>query len=215
MFHDIDGSVGGVPDSYIVIDNGIADDPQHCQIKPDWNAAVCKGDMGRMQIGAAGGGGRGGGAGGRGGAAGPGAAGGRGGPGAAVAVLALPAVLAVLPQLAVLAQLEVLALLEVVAELAVEVPLLHRSFSAAMVRKFTVSGDTTVLAGTEIRAESEAPSLNISVRELDNGSWVIVELPGYTTAATGTAQTSMDALRSASSTSYYQRRRHTLGKACL
>src|SRR5271156_140475 len=55
VFHDIDGSVGGVPDSYIVIDNGIADDPQHCQIKPDWNAAVCKGDMGRMGIGAGGG----------------------------------------------------------------------------------------------------------------------------------------------------------------
>ena len=71
-------------------------------------------------------------------------------------------------------------------------------------RKFTVSGDTTVLAGTEIRAESEAPSLSISVRELDNGSWVIFELPGYSSAATGTAQTSMDALRSASSTSYYR-----------
>ena len=60
----------------------------------------------------------------------------------------------------------------------------------------TVAGDTTVRAGTEIRAESEAPSLNISVRELDSGSWVIFELPGYSTAATGTAQTSMDALRS-------------------
>jgi hypothetical protein len=71
-------------------------------------------------------------------------------------------------------------------------------------RKFTVNGDTTVLAGTEIRAESVAPSLNISLRELDNGSWVIFELPGYTTAATGTAQTSMDALRSASSTSFYR-----------
>jgi cell migration-inducing and hyaluronan-binding protein len=72
-------------------------------------------------------------------------------------------------------------------------------------RKFTVTGDTTVRAGTEIRAESEAPSLNIGVRELDSGSWVIFELPGYSTAATGTAQTSMDALRSATSTSYYKR----------
>src|SRR5215471_9828834 len=77
VFHDIDGSVGGVPNSYIVIDNGIADDPQNCQIKPDWNAAVCKGDMGRMGINAGGaGGGRGGGFGAGGGAAaGPGAAG--------------------------------------------------------------------------------------------------------------------------------------------
>jgi len=68
VFHDKDGSIAGVPDSYIVIDNGIADDPEHCQIKPDWNAAVCKGDMGRMQIGAGG-------------------AGGRGGPGAPAAIL--------------------------------------------------------------------------------------------------------------------------------
>src|SRR5580700_1836565 len=57
MIHDIDGSASGVPDSYIVIDNGIADDPEHCQIKPDWNAAVCKGDMGRLGIGAPRGGG--------------------------------------------------------------------------------------------------------------------------------------------------------------
>jgi cell migration-inducing and hyaluronan-binding protein len=154
VFHDIDGSVGGVRDSYIVIDNGIADDPEHCQIKPDWNAAVCKGDMGRMQIGAGGAGGR-------------GAAGARGGPSGRGAGA---------PQIT-----------------------LSRNG-----RKFNVSGDTTVLAGTEIRAESESPSLNISLREMDNGSWVIFELPGYSSAATGTAQTSMDALRSASSTSYYR-----------
>jgi cell migration-inducing and hyaluronan-binding protein len=36
------------------------------------------------------------------------------------------------------------------------------------------------------------------------GSWVIFELPGFTTAATGTTQNSLDALRSATSTSYYK-----------
>ncbi|MEO8096770.1 MAG: hypothetical protein ABI811_03655, partial [Acidobacteriota bacterium] len=36
------------------------------------------------------------------------------------------------------------------------------------------------------------------------GSWMIVELPGYTTAASGTAQASLDALRSATSNSYYK-----------
>ncbi len=56
VFHDIDGSVGGVPNSYIVIDNGIADDNQACEIKPSWNAAVCKGDFGRLNIGGIGGG---------------------------------------------------------------------------------------------------------------------------------------------------------------
>jgi hypothetical protein len=46
--------------------------------------------------------------------------------------------------------------------------------------------------------------MSINVRELDSGSWVIVELPGFTTATTGTALDSLDALRNASSTSYYR-----------
>ena len=40
--------------------------------------------------------------------------------------------------------------------------------------------------------------------ELDKGSWVIFELPGFTTAASGTEQNSLDALRQASATSYYK-----------
>src|SRR5580658_4066673 len=99
VFHDVDGSVSGVPNSYILINDAndaIAIDDA-CEIKPTWNAAVCKGDVGRMTVGApAGAGGRGGrgpgagpgaGPGGRGGAAvagGPGAGpGGPGGPGGA------------------------------------------------------------------------------------------------------------------------------------
>jgi cell migration-inducing and hyaluronan-binding protein len=182
VFHDIDGSVGGVPDSYIVIDNGIADDDKACEIKPAWNAAVCKGDFGRMGITAGGGGG-----GGRGGAGGPGAAGGRGGPGAPAAPGAAGGPGAAPGRGGAGGR-----------GAAPQVVLIRNG------RKFTVGGDTTVRAGTEIRAESEAPSLSISVRELDNGSWVIFELPGYSSAATGTAQSSMDALRSASSTSYYR-----------
>jgi len=46
--------------------------------------------------------------------------------------------------------------------------------------------------------------VNISLSELDSGSWVIFELPGFTTASTGTAQTSLDALRNANATSYYK-----------
>jgi cell migration-inducing and hyaluronan-binding protein len=49
-FHDLDGSVSGVPDSYIVIDNGIASDEDDCEIKASWNAAICTGDMGRFSI---------------------------------------------------------------------------------------------------------------------------------------------------------------------
>ncbi len=189
VFHDIDGSVGGVRDSYIVIDNGIADDDKACEIKPVWNAAVCKGDFGRLNIGGVGGfggggfGGRGAGPA-RGGTAGPVAAAGPGGPGAAGGPAgpggragrggfgrgpAPPPIV------------------------------LSRNG-----RELTVGGDTTIRAGTEVKAVTARTPLSISVRELDSGSWVILELPGFTTATSGTPQDSLDALRSASSTSYYR-----------
>jgi cell migration-inducing and hyaluronan-binding protein len=46
--------------------------------------------------------------------------------------------------------------------------------------------------------------MSISVSELDAGSWVIFELPGFTSATAGTAQDSLDALRKSTSTSYYR-----------
>jgi cell migration-inducing and hyaluronan-binding protein len=46
----------------------------------------------------------------------------------------------------------------------------------------------------------------LSLTELDQGSWVIFELPGFTTAASGTEQRSLDALRDASVTSYFNDR---------
>jgi cell migration-inducing and hyaluronan-binding protein len=46
--------------------------------------------------------------------------------------------------------------------------------------------------------------MSVSVTELDTGSWVIFELPGFTSATTGTPQDSLDALRNATSTSYYR-----------
>jgi hypothetical protein len=201
VFHDKDGSVGGVPDSFIVINGGI---PlvDGCEVKPTWNAAVCKGDVGRMNIGAAaagGGGGRGGrggapgaapagaggrgdapgaapaGAGGRGGAPGaaPAAAGGRGGGvGGRIGRIGEPP-----PPLAVL------------------------SFNG---KDFPITGATNVRAGTEYKVTTERPSLSLSVSELDAGSWVMFELPGFTTAASGPAQDSLDALRKANTTSYYK-----------
>ena len=39
---------------------------------------------------------------------------------------------------------------------------------------------------------------------MDKGSWVIFELPGFTTAASGTELYSLDALRRASDTSYFK-----------
>src|SRR5690606_22831606 len=87
------------PNAYVLIHDGVNDsiavDDEACEIKPDWNAAVCRGDIGRMTVGG-GGGARGGGAGrgGRGGfgaAGAPGAGPGRGAPGAPGAVPAAAA----------------------------------------------------------------------------------------------------------------------------
>ncbi len=199
VFHDKDGSVGGVPDSFIVINGGIPLDDA-CQEKPTWNAAVCKGDVGRMTIGAGGGGGRGAGrggapggapagAGGRGGAPGgaPAGARGRGGaPGGAPAAAGGrgPVVGARTGRIGEPGQ-----------------PIAVLSFNG---KDFPVSGATNVRAGTEYKVTTERPTLSLSVSELDAGSWVMFELPGFTTAASGAPQDSLDALRKASATSYYK-----------
>jgi hypothetical protein len=46
--------------------------------------------------------------------------------------------------------------------------------------------------------------VNLSLNEMDKGSWVIFQLPGFNTAAAGTQQSSLDALRKASETSYFK-----------
>ena len=51
---------------------------------------------------------------------------------------------------------------------------------------------------------TERLSVPLTLTELDRGSWVIFELPGFTTAASGTPQNSLDALRQASDTSYFK-----------
>jgi len=61
-----------------------------------------------------------------------------------------------------------------------------------------------VRAGTEIKVTTERRSVALTLNELDRGSWVIFELPGFTTAASGTPQNSLDALRAASETSHYK-----------
>ena len=46
--------------------------------------------------------------------------------------------------------------------------------------------------------------MSLRLSEMDQGSWVILQLPGFNTAASGTQQTSLDALRKASDTSYFK-----------
>ena len=55
-----------------------------------------------------------------------------------------------------------------------------------------------------MKVTTERASLPLTLTELDRGSWVIFELPGFTTAASGTPQDSLDALRKASDTSYFK-----------
>lgn len=71
-------------------------------------------------------------------------------------------------------------------------------------KDFPVNGQTNVRAGSEFKVTTERPSLNLNVSELNAGSWVIFELPGFTTASAGAEQSSLDALRKATATSYYK-----------
>jgi G8 domain-containing protein len=205
VFNDKDGTITGVPNSYIVNITGI-DVDEACEVKPTWNAAVCKGDIGRMTVGGGGGavgfGGFGGGARGGGapraggpGAAGPGAAAGRGGAsaaraGGAGAPAAAPVTFAIAPGGG-----------RIRGTPAPSGPPVVLSRNG---KEFTANGATNVRAGTEYKVTTERPSLSLSVTELDAGSWVMFELPGFTTADSGTAVDSLDALRKANATSYYK-----------
>jgi cell migration-inducing and hyaluronan-binding protein len=140
--HDLDGSVSGVPDSYIVIDNGIASDEEACDIRPSWGAAVCQGDFGRLSLG--------------------GGFGFFGGP--------------------------------------VEDPVILSRNG----RDFDFRGQTTIPGGAEVTVNTERESLPLSLSQMDDGSWVIFELPGFTTASAGEEQSSLAALRESGDTSYYK-----------
>ncbi|HUN76242.1 MAG TPA: G8 domain-containing protein [Steroidobacteraceae bacterium] len=198
VFHDLDGSVTGIPDSFILINDendAIAIDSA-CEIKPTWNAAVCKGDVGRLAVAGPGGGGlrgfpgfggfggvpgagpaRGGASAGPGPGAGPGLAAGRGGPGPG-APAGRPGGPGGPPQPPVI---------------------LSRNG-----KEVTLTGETNIRAGTEIEVTTQRPTVALRLSELDRGSWVIFDLPGFATAASATPEDSLDALRKASATSYYK-----------
>jgi cell migration-inducing and hyaluronan-binding protein len=70
-------------------------------------------------------------------------------------------------------------------------------------RRFEYNGQTTIGSGAELRVETARETLSLSLGEMDKGSFVIFELPEYTTAAAGTQQSSLAALKGASETSYF------------
>ena len=147
LFHDLDGSVGGVPNAYVLIHDGENDSvvtDQTCRVEPTWNAAVCSGDVGRLFLNK---------------------------PGSGMAGLAAGSPVA-----------------------------LRRNG-----KDFRVTANqSNVRSGTEIQVSTDRPELSLSVREMDQGAWVVFELPGFSSAASGKQQATLDALRQASETSYFK-----------
>ncbi|WP_054529329.1 G8 domain-containing protein [Erythrobacter sp. SG61-1L] len=139
--HDKDGSVGGIPNSYIVLDNGIASDEEACQIRPDWGAAVCRGDFGHFSVGGNFGFGSG--------------------------------------------------------------PISDPVMLSRNGRRWEYTGQTTIRSGAEVRIETGKKDLSLSLSEMDNGSWVVFELPGFSAPANGVRKPSLAALREAGETSYF------------
>src|SRR5579864_6036123 len=176
--HDLDGSTTGIPDSYVLLNDGENDSvatDDTCEIHPTWNAAVCKGDIGRIQFSVR----RGGGA---------------TGLGLALKDVALrsaaPARVGGPPRGAGPAPAA-----------APQQPItLSRNG-----KDFKITANqSTVRAGTEIRVKTERPEVSISLTEMDKDSWVVFELPGFANATSGKQQDSIDALRKATETSYFK-----------
>ncbi len=139
---DKDGSVGGVPGAFIVLDNGIASDDQACEIRPTWGAAICQGDFGLFNLG------------------------GNMGFGSA--------------------------------------PIVDPVMLSRNGRRWEYTGQTTIRSGADVRVETGRDSLSLSISEMEDGSWVVFELPGFSTPAAGVEQASLDALREADETAWFK-----------
>jgi cell migration-inducing and hyaluronan-binding protein len=142
-FQDKDGSVGGIPGAYIVIDNGIASHEEACQVRASWGAAVCQGDMGRFSI-----------------------------AGDFNDFLSGP----------------------------ISDPIMLERNGL----RFEYNGETTLGSGAEVRVETGRDSLSLSLREMDPGAFVILEFPGFASAAQGVEMASLADLRAANRTAYFK-----------
>jgi len=184
-FHDVDGSVTGIPNSQVLLNDGENDSvatDDTCQIHPTWNAAVCTGDIGRLNLSDS-----------------------RGELPKAVNLESRTARFALLGSIG--------------GGSAANDPLVQSQRAALFSRRapqppialirngkeFKISGDqSTVKAGTEIQVKTERTEVTLSLSEMDAGSWVIFQLPGFAKAASGTQQGSMNALRQAKETSWFK-----------
>jgi hypothetical protein len=184
-FRDLDGSVTGIRNSQVLLNDGendsvVTDDS--CKIQPTWNAAVCKGDIGRLNLTDA-----------------------RGELPRAVNLESRTARFALLGSIGggaasndPLVQSQRAALFSRRAPQA-PIALIRNG------REFKISGDqSTVKAGTEIQVKTERPEVTLSLAEMDAGSWVVFEFPGFAKAASGTQQSSLNALHQAKETSWFR-----------
>jgi cell migration-inducing and hyaluronan-binding protein len=183
--HDLDGSTTGVPDSYVLLHDGENDSvatDDTCKIQPTWNASVCAGDIGRIRFSIT-----------------------RPGPtrgaGLALRDVALRSTAPAAAPRAGGAGPGARAGGAGGAGAAPQQPItLSRNG-----KDFKITANqSTVRAGTEIRVKTERPEVAISLVEMAKGSWVVFELPGFTSAASGKQQDSIDALRKATETSYFK-----------
>jgi len=185
-FRDLDGSVTGIPNSQVLLHDGENDSvatDDTCVVQPTWNASVCTGDIGRLNLSDS-----------------------RGELPAAVDLESRTARFALLASLGPNAPDTPLVKAQRTALFSRRPP----QAPIALVRdgkEFKVHGDqSTVRAGTEIEVKTERPEVTLSLTEMNEGSWVIFQLPGFATAASGTEQRSMEALRQAKETSYFRDR---------
>jgi cell migration-inducing and hyaluronan-binding protein len=172
--HDLDGSTTGIPNSYVLLNDGENDSvatDKTCVIHPTWNAAVCTGDVGRLYFRAA--------------TQARAPLAGGAGPGAGPVQQIAAAVAAARPGAGSPAELPIVLVRN------------GKDF------KIT-GNQSTVRAGTEIRVKTERPEVSLSLSEMNKDSWVLFELPGFANATSGTKQDSMDALRKATETSYFR-----------
>jgi cell migration-inducing and hyaluronan-binding protein len=70
--------------------------------------------------------------------------------------------------------------------------------------RFEYNGETTLGSGAEVRVETGRDSLSLSLREMDRGSFVILEFPGFDHSGQGVEMPSLAALREASETAYFK-----------
>jgi cell migration-inducing and hyaluronan-binding protein len=183
-FRDLDGSVTGTPNSQVLLHDGENDSvatDDSCEIRSSWNASVCTGDIGRLNLSDS-----------------------RGEFPGAVDLESRTARFALVASLSPNAPDTPLVKAQRAALFSRRPP----QAPIALVRngrEFKISGDqSTVRAGTEMQVKTERSKVTLSLAEMDQGSWVMFELPGFKNAASGTEKGSMEALRRANETSYFR-----------